>query len=99
MDKQKVHDYLDKVEIDYLSSASDFDQGIIYQVRKMRMALDSGRFDSDPIPLPTIKPGDRVIHEERGEGVVKEVYGDEIIADYGDVRIGCNKSKLEVSHD
>ncbi|MNW44600.1 hypothetical protein D3C74_218380 [compost metagenome] len=61
--------------------------------------VERGGYDPDPIPLPTIKPGDTVRHEERGEGVVKEVYGDEIIADYGDVRIGCNKSKLEVSHD
>lgn len=61
MDKQKVSEYLKQVEVDYLLSASDFDRGIIYQVRRIQEALDRGEFD--PTPSPTIKPGDKVRHK------------------------------------
>ena len=64
MDKQKVRDYLEQVETDYLLSASDFDQGILYQARRMKEALDRGEFD--PITSPTIKPGEEAIHKDIG---------------------------------
>lgn len=66
MDKQKISAYLDRIEADYLASASEFDRGIIFQVQKMKEVLARGDFDS-----PTIKPGETALHDDLGEVTIQ----------------------------
>ncbi|MFD1179642.1 hypothetical protein ACFQ3W_25545 [Paenibacillus puldeungensis] len=40
----------------------------------IKRKIDEGEFDPDPIPLPTIKPGDRVHHDRfEANGIVKRI--------------------------
>ncbi|MGG4552590.1 hypothetical protein [Paenibacillus humicus] len=64
--------------------------------------IESGKFDISPIP-PTIKPGDKVRHEELGDGIVFALDKEDqeiTIVDFdneGLMHIYC--ADLEVSHD
>lgn len=63
--------------------------------------LESGKF-SDPIPLPTIKPGDKVRHGYYGLGKVQEALDSKhVIVKYysGEICVITNVIDLEVSHD
>ncbi|MNO29197.1 hypothetical protein D3C76_191050 [compost metagenome] len=56
---------------------------------------------SDPIPLPTIKQGDKVKHPEILEPVTVISIGEEwtVVQDYLGYRYDVRFSDLEVSHD
>ncbi|GIP55935.1 hypothetical protein [Paenibacillus vini] len=46
---------------------------------RLQCKLVDGHFDSDPIPLPTIKPGDKVRHEIHGYGTAHGLGNENIL--------------------
>lgn len=62
LSKSKLIDWLEeKIEsyfLAYHNSYSDYDQGREASYHEVIESVRSGLFDPDPIPLPTINPGD-----------------------------------------
>lgn len=64
---------------------------------KLEMEINNGTFDPDPIPLPTIKPGDKVTHSNLGNVRVMELPTVLVLKD--DQEYEVYLSDLEVSHE
>lgn len=58
IDADKLLEWLD-IEIDLSEGSDPVLKADRWAFRHVKKEVESGRLDSDPIPLPTIKPGDR----------------------------------------
>ncbi|MBT2759990.1 hypothetical protein [Paenibacillus sp. ISL-20] len=65
-------------------------------IERRKIAEKALGYMPDTPPVPTIKPGDKVRHYRRGEGIVLKVYEDKIIANYNGISVGCKPEALEV---
>ncbi|MCA4755565.1 hypothetical protein H8Z60_23860 [Mycolicibacterium fortuitum] len=92
MDKAKFLEWLDGEDASVLWEGPE---GLM-KYDMLVETINSGEFDPDTPPVPTIKPGDKVRHYRRGEGIVLKVYEDKIIANYNGVSVGCKPGALEV---
>lgn len=101
LSKSKLIDWLEeKIEsyfLAYHNSHSDYDQGREDSYHEVIESVRSGLFDPDPIPLPTIKPGDKATHSDLG---TVRVMSDPMVAVLkGKEEFEVYLVDLEVSHD
>lgn len=66
--------------LEWMKKACEENSQEPYEIGKKHMAtmienlIKNGYFNSDPIPLPTIKPGDSVWHERfKAKGIVERI--------------------------
>lgn len=94
IDADKQLEWMDKNYYRY-ETKNDFFEGISEAIKR-------GLFDHDPIPLPTIKPGNKVRHVHFGEGrveLITTIKADVYFPDSFE-RVLLDISDLEViSHD
>jgi len=81
-DTQKLLDWIALNEKEYYDTKDVFNA--------LERAIESGVLAIDTPPVPTIKPGDKVIHSDLGEGTAVG-YGEQVI------EISTNKGNFDVS--
>lgn len=88
----------DRLEIDH--KYWEFHEGSVTTLEWLEKKIEKGMFAPDTTPVPTIKPGDKVRHDDWGDGVVYDLDEDDsaiAIVDFDDeglMSIHCDE--LEV---
>ncbi|MEF3304260.1 hypothetical protein [Paenibacillus sp. GYB003] len=65
IDKAKLRKLIDKYYTDASASAAPFDHGVVWLSLKLLDAIDSGDLNEDPVSVPTLQKGDKVLHKDK----------------------------------
>ncbi|MCM3704025.1 hypothetical protein [Paenibacillus macerans] len=97
IDADKLIDSLSKTVDEYAGHNDLYVRGTVDRCMWVIDHIEEGDFAPDPIPLPTIKPGDKVKHIELGEVRVMGLCMISVLKDGQEYDVYFDD--LEVSHD